>query len=147
MKEACKAVGFVRDNCSCQDQRKVAFTAAVKSHSRTWNSGTLIFNQVISNVGDGYNPKTGIFTAPMDGMYVFYVAAVEYQKQFLKLDILINNVLKVRLMGYSSASYQTGTNMVAEYLRRGDVVSVVRNLGTGYHSESIPMTTFTGFMI
>lgn len=125
----------------------MAFTAAVKSQSTTFSSGTLIFNMVLSNVGNGYNPKTGVFTAPFDGMYVFYVAAVEYANKYLQCDIVINNVAKVRLLGHRTASYQTGTNMVAQNLRRGDNVRVVLSAGKGYYTENVPMTTFTGFMI
>ncbi|XP_022295233.2 complement C1q tumor necrosis factor-related protein 3-like [Crassostrea virginica] len=146
--EACKAVGFVRDACSTQvDQRKVAFTASVVSSSSSWNSGTLVFNKVISNVGKGYDPKTGVFTAPIAGMYVFYVAAIEYGTQHLRSDIVINNVPKVRMLGYITAGYQTGTNMVVQYLKRGDNVRVAHFQGSGYYSENAPMTTFTGFMI
>ena len=125
----------------------MAFTASVVSSNTSWTSGTLIFNQVISNVGNGYDPKTGVFTAPRAGTYIFYAAAVEYGTQYLRLDIVINNVAKVRLLGYSSASYQTGTNMVAQYLRRGDDVRVIHSYGKGYYSNTVPMTTFTGFMI
>lgn len=125
----------------------MAFTAAVKYASTSWNNGTLVFNAVLSNIGNGYNPKTGVFTAPIDGTYVFYVAAVEYEKQHLRLDILINNVKKVQLIGHLSADYQTGTNMVVQYLKKGDNVWVAYKHGKGYYSESIPMTTFSGFMI
>ena len=107
----------------------------------------MVFNAVLSNIGNGYNPKTGVFTAPIDGTYVFYVAAVEYEKQHLRLDILINNVKKVQLIGHHAADYQTGTNMVVQYLKKGENVWVAYHQGKGYYSESIPMTTFSGFMI
>ncbi|XP_078322275.1 complement C1q-like protein 3 isoform X3 [Crassostrea virginica] len=146
--KACKAVGFVRDNCSTRDHlRKVAFTVAVKSSSASLYSKTLIFDHIISNVGNGYNPSTGVFTAPRAGTYVFYVAAVEYSTYYLTLDIVINSAAKVRLVGYNSASYQTGTNMVSQYLRRGDDVHIKHTGGKGYYSMTVPATTFTGFMI
>ena len=126
--------------------RKVAFTVAVKSSSSTLYSKTLIFDHIISNVGNGYDPSTGVFTAPRAGTYVFYVAAVEYSTYYLTLDIVINSAAKVRLVGYSSASYQTGTNMVAQYLRRGDDVRVKHTSGKGYYTMTIPTPTFTGFM-
>ena len=128
-------------------KQKVVFTAGVTSDSSTWNSGTLIFNSVILNVGNGYNPSTGVFTSPVAGTYVFYVTAVEYDKQFLRVDIALNSVSKVRTYSYSDAAYKTGTNMVVLNLQKGDSVWVKHSSGTGYHTHSVPLTTFTGFQI
>lgn len=127
--------------------QEVAFTASVTSLSSTWNSGALIFGVVITNTGNGYNPSTGVFTSPMSGTYVFYVSAVEYGAQHLNIDIVLNSVSKVRAHGSSSASYQTGTNMVVLELQKGDSVWVRYASGKGYHSQSIPLTTFSGYLI
>ncbi|XP_078310363.1 uncharacterized protein LOC144618362 [Crassostrea virginica] len=131
----------------CDPKQKVAFTAGVTSDSSTWNSGTLIFNSVILNIGNGYNPSTGVFTSPVAGTYVFYVTAVEYNKQFLNVDIVLNSASKVRTYSHNSAAYQTGTNMVVLNLQKGDSVWVKHSSGTGYHTHSVPLTTFTGFQI
>ena len=128
-------------------KQKVAFTAGVTSNSATWNSGTLIFDVVILNVGNGYNPSTGVFTSPVAGTYVFYVTAVEYMKQHLWVNIVLNSVSKVRLMGHASAGYQTGANMVVLNLQKGDRVWVRHYLGKGYETHDVPLTTFTGFQI
>ena len=83
----------------------MAFTASVTTPSSTLNSGTLVFNQVISNIGSGYNNCTGVFSAPTTGTYVFYASAVEHNKQNLQLDIVLNSVPKVRLMGYLGEAF------------------------------------------
>nr|XP_034332646.1 chromosome partition protein Smc-like [Crassostrea gigas] len=131
----------------CDPKQEVAFTAAVTSLSTTWNSGTLMFNVVLTNVGNGYNPSTGVFTSPGEGTYVFYVSALEYLQQYLGLEIVLNNVPKVRLIGESAAAYQTGTNMVVLNLQKGDSVWVRHHRGKGYYSHSIPVTTFSGFLL
>lgn len=127
--------------------QEVAFTAAVTSPSQTWNSGTLIFDVVITNVGNGYNLNTGVFTTPKEGTYVFYVSALEYITQYLKIDIVLNSVSKVRAVSDSSASYQTATNMVVLNLQKGDRVWVRHLYGKGYTSADVSETTFSGFLI
>ena len=128
-------------------KQKVAFTAGVTSDSSTWNSGTLIFNSVILNVGNGYNPSTGVFTSPAAGTYVFYVTAVESIKQDLRVDIVLNSVSKVRTIGFHDAAFQTGTNMVVLNLKKGDSVWVRHYFGKGFYTDSVPITTFTGFLV
>ena len=128
-------------------KQKVAFTAGVTSTSSTWNSGTLIFNKVVLNVGNGYNPSTGVFTSPVAGTYVFYVTAVEYDKQNLRVDIVLNSVSKVRTLGYADAAYQTGNNMVVLNLQKEDSVWVKHYIGRGYWTDDVPGTTFTGFLM
>ncbi|XP_078315775.1 uncharacterized protein LOC111103845 [Crassostrea virginica] len=131
----------------CDLKQKVAFTAGVSSASTTWNSGALIFSKAILNVGNGFNPSTGVFTSPVAGTYVFYVSALEYSKQHLQVDIVLNSVSKVKLVGDSDAAYQTGTNMVVLNLQKGDSVWVKHVYGKGYWSTSVPATTFSGFLI
>lgn len=134
-------------NLKCDPKQTVAFTAAVTSLSSTWNSGILMFDVVITNVGNGYNPSTGVFTSPRKGTYVFYVSALEYLQQYLGLEIVLNNVPKVRLIGESAAAYQTGTNMVVLNLTAGDSVWVRHHHGKGYYSHTVPVTTFSGFLL
>ena len=128
-------------------KQKVAFTAGVSSASTTWNSGALIFSKAILNVGNGFNPSTGVFTSPVAGTYVFYVSALEYSKQYLQVDIVLNSVSKVKLVGDNEAAYQTGTNMVVLNLQKVDSVWVKHVSGKGYWSARVPATTFTGFLI
>ncbi|XP_062587013.1 multimerin-2-like [Saccostrea cucullata] len=130
--------------------RRVAFTAGVTSDSRSWNSGTLVYNKVINNVGGGYNPNTGIFTAPVEGDYVFYVSIQSYGSYSIRVDIVLNGSSKVRAMAYATNSddqYETGTNLVTLRLQQGDTVWVKCYDGQGYYTFSdAPITTFSGFL-
>ena len=115
------------------------------SSSSSWD--ILVFPHVITNKGQGYSSSSGKFTAPRDGIYVFTVTAVSQGSYWLSLDIVHDGDRKVRTMSDSNASYQTGTNLVVLELDRGDAVWVRRDSGGGYTSESVPFTTFSGFIL
>lgn len=56
----------------CTAYNVIAFHAYLKStlHNITPNT-TITFESVHLNKGDGYDPASGIFTAPEDGVYSF----------------------------------------------------------------------------
>lgn len=125
----------------------VGFTVGVTSSSSSWNGGILVYPHVVTNIGNGYSPSTGKFTAPTDGKYVFFITVNAYGSNSLYLDIVHNGSRKVRTMSHSSASYQTGTNMAVLPLYKGDSVWVVYWSGKGYYAYDVPITTFSGFLL
>ncbi|XP_060555263.1 uncharacterized protein LOC132716105 [Ruditapes philippinarum] len=55
-------------NC---DKKAIAFTA-VLDHKITFSSRDILkFNSVLNNAGNGYDPESGLFTAPLSGTYMF----------------------------------------------------------------------------
>lgn len=125
----------------------VGFTVGVSYGKSSWSKSILKFNHVVTNTGNGYSTITGKFTAPRDGTYVFFLTVVSYYKNGIELDIVHDNVKKVKTHSSSSASYQTGTNMVVLVLDKGDSVWVARFSGSGYHGWAVPITSFSGFLL
>ncbi|XP_062601928.1 uncharacterized protein LOC134263568 [Saccostrea cucullata] len=137
-------------NRQCGVSTKVAFTAGITSSDSSWSGSTLVFPKIIFNRGGGYNPTTGMFTAPVDGHYVFFVSVQSYNTKDIRVDIVLNGESKVRTMAdddYDKDYYETGVNLVVLMLNQGDKVWVKRYTGVGYYSNSVPITTFSGFLL
>ncbi|XP_062571327.1 uncharacterized protein LOC134233381 isoform X2 [Saccostrea cucullata] len=137
-------------NRQCGLSSKVAFTAGITSSDSSWSGSTLVFPKMIFNTGGGYNPTTGMFTAPLDGHYVFFVNVQSYGTYEIRMEIVLNGESKVRTIAHDSSGndyYETGVNLVVLRLNQGDKVWVKRYSGTGYYSNSVPITTFSGFLL
>ncbi|XP_061182705.1 uncharacterized protein LOC133191048 [Saccostrea echinata] len=132
---------------SCGKTSHVGFTAGMTSSDSTWSGSTLVFPHVVYNNGNGYNPSTGVFTSPTAGTYVFYVNVNGYSNNYIYLDIVLNGSSKVRTMSHNTASFMTGTNMAVLQLVKGDSVWIKRANGKSYYSESVPITTFSAFLL
>ncbi|XP_062590174.1 uncharacterized protein LOC134251776 [Saccostrea cucullata] len=129
--------------------KKVGFTVGMPSSYPGWFGDVLVFSKVITNIGGGYNVHTGIFTAPVAGMYQFFVTVVGYSYESIYMYIVLNGNPKVTTASEASRSspYQTGTNMLVVRLDQSDTVWIKRQGGTGYYSDSVPITTFSGVLI
>lgn len=66
----------------------------------------MVFPVVITNLGNGYNPNDGVFTAPTAGVNVFFVNVQSYNSLSLYVDIFVNGARKVRTM--ASNHYDAG---------------------------------------
>lgn len=53
----------------------IAFTAWLEANLTTTSVTTLVAKKVITNIGGGYDNKTGVFTAPVSGTYAFMATA------------------------------------------------------------------------
>ena len=104
----------------------------------------LVFFEVSTNLGDGYNNTSGYFTAPYNGTYFFVVTCGsvdndDYANYNLYLDDdKINHVFMYNHNGHIYFSTLHGS----AHLGVGQTVWV-RSNGAGYHSYS----SFSGFLI
>ena len=128
-------------------ETRESFTVGVTLSSSSWTGDILVFPHVITNNGNGYDPSTGKFTASKKGTYVFSINVISYSTNYVFFDIVQNGMSKVRTYSDNSASYQTGTNMAVLVLEKGDSVWVKRYSGKSYYTDSVPTTTFSGFLL
>jgi hypothetical protein len=64
------------------------FLASVKKHQ------TIIYDSVDLNIGNGYDKKTGKFTTPSSGLYVFHVTTGSLDSSHSIVELVVNNVVK-----------------------------------------------------
>jgi len=106
-----------------------------------------VFNVVNLNVGGGYDPQTGIFTAPITGYYKFdYNAATDNSGILWYNTSFIKNGLRVQPGNMSTALQSNMGNLSGQIvidLEAGDTFAVV--VIRGYMDK--PGGSFTGFYL
>lgn len=135
--------------------RQVAFTAGIAHGVLGDETLTdIIYRDVITNLGGGYNQTNGVFTAPVSGTYVFFTTVVSWDDGNISTDIVLNGKNQVRTFADSRGFhtpeqyvYQTGTKLVCLLLQVGDRVWVRKYSGTRSIVHPTPMHTFSGYLL
>ncbi|XP_078323245.1 uncharacterized protein LOC144622444 [Crassostrea virginica] len=73
---------------NCDKKMNVAFSAGIPSYDDDWVGSTLVFPDVIYSEGKGYDSNTGVFTAPTEGTYLFYISTQSKYQKYIFLDIV-----------------------------------------------------------
>uniref|UniRef100_A0A8B9HFX6 C1q domain-containing protein n=1 Tax=Astyanax mexicanus TaxID=7994 RepID=A0A8B9HFX6_ASTMX len=132
-----------------QKHPKVAFSAALKSTMGSLSTTTNIaYPVVITNIGGGYNPNTGIFTAPSRGVYYFRFTVMGLTNGYnTGVNMYKNQELLTSLYSYTYGYGKYISGGFTLQLEIGDTVHT--QLPTGYmlYHQSTNSNTFSGFMI
>ncbi|KAL4224119.1 hypothetical protein ACF0H5_017572 [Mactra antiquata] len=112
---------------------------------------TVIFNKVLLNDGNGYNNHTGVFTAQIDGVYMFYFAfGAGYEAHRLWMHIVVDGSQKVSGVAdtLQAGHDAQGTNLVFLHLHQGDSVWVATYAIADVKIYGVPpFTTFSGMLM
>jgi hypothetical protein len=106
----------------------------------------LKFDNVILNREGGYDPRTGIFTAPRTGLYQISVTIVSNAGKNLDLYIAKNNLVLLKLYGAAVHGSSQTTNPVLE-LKSGDKISVKNDSYGTQHIFGNNYSSFSGYYI
>ncbi|XP_011602460.2 complement C1q-like protein 2 [Takifugu rubripes] len=134
---------------------QVAFSATLRD-SGSGNTGPftkatpLQYKKVFSNVGNCYNPSTGIFTVMVKGMYFFRFS------MFNNLNSVANSVVSLRKNSdrltsvrdtSGSDANDMGSNAVVIPLEVGDNVYVELQENRLVYDDGMGYNTFSGFLL
>ncbi|KAL4226003.1 hypothetical protein ACF0H5_013990 [Mactra antiquata] len=136
-----------------QSFRRIAFTAYL-DHTITHLGidQAITYNTVLLNEGNAYSPHTGVFTCPMDGLYVFYFSTATWavSQSVVKLVIEGANVVDAIADTYHGSQEAQGANFAVLSLRAGQQVWVANYRWTD-KTVSVKdvnrFATFSGFML
>jgi len=128
--------------------RGAAFTARLKEPTAFRSLDTIIFDDVLTNIGSGYNPETGIFKVPFSGRYLFSLTICAQNQKQVWAEILADGVVIGQLAaGDQEIDRASASVSVVAYLDVGNEVHVRETkMWTGYfHGEGF--TAFTGLLL
>ncbi|CAL8273261.1 unnamed protein product [Lota lota] len=148
-----KAVSHLKSLIGAQPP--VAFSVALMDEgSTTGDYGPfplltiLPYKKVFANVGNGYNPATGTFTAMVRGVYFFRFTMFTSGTPNAVACIRKNTVFLVCLWdvkGY--AGYDSGSNAVVVPMGVGDSVNVMLEANRTVNDNQSHLNTFSGFLL
>uniref|UniRef100_A0A669D474 Complement C1q-like protein 3 n=1 Tax=Oreochromis niloticus TaxID=8128 RepID=A0A669D474_ORENI len=108
---------------------------------------TIIYNKVFINTGNAYNELTGIFTAPVSGVYFFTYFCHSGGVRKTSLHLYKNNEVILHIHDHQSAdAADNGGNAVFLQLQQGDTV-YVRLKANSHVYRSSTVTNFSGFLV
>ena len=137
---------------------EIAFFASISTNIEHLGGGQIIvFDNVVTKVDSsnslgGYNHVTGVFTAPVDGLYVFSTTLMSHENAYAHFRIYRDNtpVAAVAVSGTLHKYYSASATVVL-LLSKGETVSVRHHESEDSALEgafvSSGQSMFSGFLL
>ena len=125
---------------------EVAFTVS-RSHQGSLMNSKVVYDKVLVNVGNAYDPQTGLFTCPRDGVYVFTWSTMSHNPGENCLAYIYRNGVKSLMThAYESSSHlETASNTEIYHLNQGDTVWIQTTICEFFYGY--PNTAFSGWKL
>ncbi|KAI1888515.1 hypothetical protein AGOR_G00185960 [Albula goreensis] len=133
---------------------KVSFTASLGKNEENFSVGpysdsrTLVYKNVVTNFGDAYRSNTGIFTAPLRGVYFFSFTAFGWDDSYSAGVILYRNH-EIMISAYEGTPTfgGGGANMITLQLDEGDIVYIKLRQNMKVHENGNLYNSFSGYLL
>ncbi|KAK7507755.1 hypothetical protein BaRGS_00000720, partial [Batillaria attramentaria] len=128
----------------------VAFYVRISADTTTLAAkGNLIYDVIVTNIGDGYDSSTGQFTAPVSGTYVFLVNCMAADSLFQELVIFLDGQRVAGCVSHRPATkeWDLGTSFLTVHLNAGQKVWTKNWSSGATQIRGADWQTFSGFLI
>ena len=128
----------------------IAFYATLSAHTTLGQKQTIEFDQILTNIGNGYNGVSGVFTVPITGVYQFSTTMLQFTstQNEIHTQLMKNNNVVGQNFGNSNRASATQTVIVSA--QKGDIVYVRHHELIGTTPQTIHglgYSSFCGFLI
>ncbi|XP_051748037.1 heavy metal-binding protein HIP-like [Ctenopharyngodon idella] len=132
--------------------REIAFSASLTQSNSEYigpfsTEITLTYRNVFTNIGNAYNPITGVFTAPLKGAYMFRISVFSHAPTASGASIYKNGEKVVIAYDNRPQNELNASNGVVLILEVGDVVYVRLWPNSRIHDSYNNHSTFSGFLL
>ncbi|KAL1273603.1 hypothetical protein QQF64_026417 [Cirrhinus molitorella] len=138
-----------------EEREKVAFSASLPGLLGPMFFGpyaeatTLVYGNIFTNVGNAYDSNTGIFTAPVKGVYFFNFVVFNAGEKSAAVTLLKNGQLVLAASDNSPGqdTEDTSSNSVSLILEQGDKIHLQLVKGSRVYTDSWMRNTFNGHLL
>ncbi|XP_074478225.1 cerebellin-4-like isoform X2 [Sebastes fasciatus] len=132
------------------DTPKLAFSAGLSTSGKIgpFNTETpLVYTRVFTNIGGAYNPITGIFTAPVKGVYYFRFTAFNNKKDEWMAVNLYHGSQRILHNSEKALGHTLFSNALILQLEQGGLVHMRLHQNCGLYDDGSTLNTFSGFLL
>ncbi|ROI89212.1 Complement C1q-like protein 4 [Anabarilius grahami] len=132
--------------------REIAFSAALLESGNGYfgpftSEITVTYRNVFTNIGNAYNPITGVFTAPLKGAYMFRFSVYGYGPTPSTGSIFKNGERLVMANANQAQDWLNSSNGIVLILEVGDVVYVKLWHSRRMYDSQYNHNTFSGYLL
>uniref|UniRef100_A0AAR2JK64 C1q domain-containing protein n=1 Tax=Pygocentrus nattereri TaxID=42514 RepID=A0AAR2JK64_PYGNA len=131
-------------------RRKVAFSYAsgLNGNFGPHSSDiTVVFRKKITDVGKAFSPVTGVFTAPLRGVYYFRFNLLGISSYWLAVCLYKNHTKILDVTKYPKGQYKYAVGGATLLLQKGDHVYIKLRQKSQVSDNSDNHCTFSGFLL
>ncbi|XP_055058751.1 complement C1q-like protein 3b [Paramisgurnus dabryanus] len=127
---------------------RIAFYAGLKKQHEGYE--VLKFDDVVTNLGNHYDPSSGKFTCSIPGIYffVYHVLMRGGDGTSMWADLCKNNQVRASAIAQDAdQNYDYASNSVILHLEPGDEIYIKLDGGKAHGGNNNKYSTFSGFMV